>query len=94
MIKSVRIKFEKMLHDTGKAILIRVNGSEHWIPKKLCRNLIINKKLGGNVCVPTFIIEKIGLNIEDCEVDFEIIHHKPKKVNFDPNQTPDESLIK
>ena len=66
MIKSVNIKFEKILHDTGKAILVRINGVEHWIPKKLCRKLIINNKLGGNVCVPTFIAERIGFDVEDC----------------------------
>ena len=81
MIKSVRIKFEKLLHDTGKAILIRIDGVEHWIPKKLCRNLTINKKLGGNVCVPTFVIERIGLNIEDYSPDVEVIHHIPETKN-------------
>lgn len=78
MIKSVRIKFEKFLHDTGKAILIRINGSEHWIPKKLCKNLIVNNKLGGNVCVPIFIVEKIGLDIDDCFPDVEVINHIPE----------------
>jgi len=81
MIKSVRIKFEKILCDTGKAILIRVDGIEHWIPKKLCRNLIINSKLGGNVCVPVFKAEELGLNIDDCKPDIEIIHHIPEEIN-------------
>jgi len=78
MIKSVNIKFEKFLHDTGKAILVRINGIEYWIPKKLCRKLIVNKKLGGNVCVPSFIAEKIGFNIENCNADVEVIHHIPE----------------
>lgn len=76
MVKSVRIKFDKILHDTGKAILIRIDGVENWIPKKLCRNLIINKKLGGNVCIPYFFAEK--LDLKNFETDIEIIHHIPK----------------
>jgi hypothetical protein len=80
MIKSVRIKFEKILHDTGRAILVRINGDDHWLPKKLCRNLIINNKLGGNVCVPVFLLEKIGLNVEDFTPDIEINHHTPEKI--------------
>lgn len=78
MIKSVNIKFDKLYHDTGRAILVRVNGVEHWIPKKLCRKLIVNNKLSGNVCVPIFIAEKIGLNIDDCNPDVEVIHHIPE----------------
>lgn len=88
MIKSVNIKFEKLIHDTGKAILVRINGAEHWIPKKLCRKLIVNNKLGGNVCIPTFIAEQIGFDVEDCNPDVEIIHHIPEfkyksNINYD-----------
>ena len=79
MIKSVNIKFDKLYHDTGKAILVRIKGADHWIPKKLCRKLIVNNKLGGNVCIPTFIAERIGLNTEDCNPDIEVIHHIPEK---------------
>lgn len=93
MVKSVRIKFDKFLHDTGKAILVRLNGAEHWIPKKLCRNLIVNNKLGGNVCVPTFIAGRIGLDIDDCSPDIEVIHHIPGKA--DKNKIEhDDSLFK
>lgn len=35
MIKSVSLKFEKLLHDTGKAILICINGGEHWTDELL-----------------------------------------------------------
>jgi hypothetical protein len=88
MIKSVNIKFEKLLHDTGKAILVRINGIEHWLPKRLCRKLIVNKKLGGNVCIPTFLAERIGFCIEDCNPDVEVVHHIPEaqdksKIKYD-----------
>lgn len=93
MINSVKIKLEKLLYDTGKAILVRINGVEHWIPKKLCRNLIVNNKLGGNVCVPTFIIKEIGLNIDNCSPDIEVIHHIPK-LQDKTNIKHDESLFR
>lgn len=86
MIKSVNIKFEKLIYDTGNAILVRINGFEHWIPKKLCRKLIVTKKLGGNICIPTFIAERIGFDVQDCSPDVEIIHHIP--------ETQDKSNIK
>ena len=90
MITSVKIKFDKFKHDTGKAILISINHQEHWIPKKLCRNLIINKKLGGNVSIPTFIAEKIGVEITDDIAT--TIHNVPKAINKEVNY--DESLFK
>ncbi len=81
MIKSVIVKFDKILHDTGRAILISVNEKENWIPKKLCRNLVINKKLGGNVCIPTFFAEKIGFEISESNAGISIIHHVPEKMD-------------
>lgn len=78
MIKSVRIQFDKLLHDTGKAILIRIYGQEHWIPKKLCRNLVTNNKLGGNVCIPTFIAERMGIDVNNEQPDVTIIHNIPE----------------
>lgn len=88
MVKSVNIKFDKFLHDTDKAILIRINGDELWIPKKLCRKLTTNKKLGGHVCIPSFFAEKIGISIENSTPDVEVIHHTPeikntKEINHD-----------
>lgn len=80
MVKSARLKFDKLLHDTGKAILIRVNSSDHWIPKSLCRKLTINNKLGGHVCLPSFIIERLGINIEDLDPEIIVTHHVPKKI--------------
>jgi hypothetical protein len=93
MVKSVRIKFDKIYHDTGKAILISIANKDHWLPKKLCRNLVINSKLGGNVCIPTFIAEKIGLNVEDCKPDIEVIHHIPEPKDK-TNINHDSSLFK
>jgi hypothetical protein len=93
MIKSVRICFDKILHDTGKAILIRINEAEHWIPKKLCRKLIISKKLSGNVCVPFFIAERIGLDVSALQIDIEIEHHIPQSKDTSKIQH-DEDLFK
>ena len=90
MIKSVKIQFDKIKHDTGKAILISINYQEHWIPKKLCRNLVINNKLGCNVSIPTFIAEKIGIEIDESMATE--IHHIPEVINKQPKH--DDSLFK
>lgn len=101
MIKSARIKFEKLLGETPRAFLLKINNKEHWIPKSQCRNFITNKKLGGNVILPTFILNEIlecDINKVDCshfiDKEYKVEHHKPNKVTFDPNEKPDESLIK
>ena len=88
----LKIKFDKFLHDTGKAILIRINGSEHWIPKALCRNVITNSKLGGNVCVPTFIAEKMGIEITEDIAEITIVQHIPKKKEIETRSEPTELL--
>lgn len=75
MITEVRIKFDKLKADTGKAILVRIIDDEYWIPSKLCRKLVINNKLGGHVCIPMFFAEKIGLK---GSASVEVIHHIPK----------------
>lgn len=90
-ITSVRITFDKLYHDTGMAILVSINGSELWLPKKLCRNIIVNKKLGGHVSIPTFLAEK--LNIVNCSPDIEVIHHIPEQ-KANTNITHDKSLFK
>jgi hypothetical protein len=78
MIKSIKLRFDKLRHDTGRAILVSVRGRDHWIPKKLCRKLSTNNKLEGSVCVPSFIVEGMGINLQDCEPDIEVIHHIPE----------------
>jgi hypothetical protein len=85
MIKSARVKFDKLVHDTGRAILIRVSTGEHWIPKSVCRKLTVNNKLGGHVCLPPFIIEKLGINIDELQPDIEIIHHIPTEIKTEIN---------
>jgi hypothetical protein len=64
-IKSMMLRFDKFLHETEKAYLIRVGSTEHWLPKKLCRSLITNKKLGGNVQIPSFLYERITGEVVD-----------------------------
>ena len=96
MIKSARIKFEKLKGETPKAFLIQVIRDEFWIPKSLSRNFILNKKLGGHVELPTFIINKmfdIDINI-DCP-DFVkptwiVEHHTPEKKELIQDNTIEE----
>lgn len=78
---TVRIKFDKLLHDSGKAIFVRIISKEYWLPKKLCRNLTINSKLGGNVCIPVFLAKAKGIDIDDANPDIEIEHHIPEHLD-------------
>ena len=90
MIKSARIKFEKLKGETPKALLIQVDGVEHWIPKSMCRNFTTNQKLGGHVELPTFILNRI-LDIDINEIDdlpenikptYVVAKHEPAR--FEP----------
>ena len=96
-IKSVMLRFDKFLHETPKAYLVRIGSEETWLPKKLCRNFITNKKLGGNVSIPTFLYEKItGIQAEEIptmDADYIVEKHIPNKL--EPiNTNADASLIR
>ena len=68
MIKSARIKFDKLKGSTPKAFLIQVNREEHWIPKSQCQKFTTNNKLGGHVELPAFIINRM-FDIDINEID-------------------------
>ena len=88
MIKAARIKFDKLKGETPKAYLIQIQGEEHWIPKSQCRNFTTNKKLGGHVELPSFIINRmydIDINqMEDLPDNIKptyiVTKHEPAKV--------------
>ncbi len=89
IIKSIRIKFDKLVAQTGKANLIRIDGIEHWIPSKLCFNLSTKNNLSGSVEIPPFIYEIIF----ECDLSklsdeekknissWYVEKHEPKKIN-------------
>ena len=79
-IKTVRIKFQKYLHNTGKAILVRVNGAEHWLPNYRCRNLTVNNKLGGHVCIPASLCDEKGIDYDISMAEITYEHHIPAKI--------------
>lgn len=88
MLNYIQIQFDKLHADTGKAILISFYSKEIWIPKKLTKNLVVNKKLGGNVAVADFFFDKMQKECEYIRVlneDFyKVEHHIPapkEKVN-------------
>lgn len=93
MIKSAMIRFDKLLGETPKAYLIKVCNKQHWISKSMCRNFITNKKLGGNVVLPTFIIDRIidGDINEYCPSyitpTWVVEHHTPDRVEPLENNT-------
>lgn len=81
MIKSVLLRFDKHLHSTDRAHLIRVGITEYWIPKKLCHRFITNKKLGGNVVIPTFLYERMfGQQPAEADAETIIENHVPVKI--------------
>lgn len=80
------IRFDKLMGETPKAYLIKIYNEQHWVPKSLCKNFITNKKLGGNVVLPTFLIDKIidGNINESCPnfitPTWIVEHHTPQRI--------------
>lgn len=70
----VTLKFSKFKHETAKAYLVKVEGNkEIWLPKSFCRNLVINKKLGGHVAIPSWLFkEKFGYEPHEVENIYNI----------------------
>ena len=88
MIKSVKIKFDKMKAETLNAFLLKIDGDEFWFPKRFCKNFILNKKLGGNTVIPTWLyIDKFKQTPNECDADEIIEKHTPKKLNPLENNT-------
>lgn len=85
------IQFNKLMGETPKAYLIKIHNNEFWIPKSCCRNFVLNKKLGGNVSLPAFILNKMLVaDINESEIEdlpfsitptWVIEHHTPAKLN-------------
>jgi hypothetical protein len=102
VVKSIRVNFDKLLATTAKAYLIKINGSEHWIPISTVRNMSTKNNLSGKAEIATFIYEKIF----DCNVSemtdeekrsigsWIVEKHTPRKIDFNPNNLPDASLTK
>lgn len=82
-ITYVKIQFDRWIHSTTKAHLFQMRGKEFWLAKWMCKNLIINKKLGGNCSIPTYKYEEIfNCKIEDTDVQVTMIveHHIPERI--------------
>ena len=91
-IKSVRIKFEKLLHDTGRAIYVRIDNEDHWLGYFMFKTLVVNNKLGGNLIIQTkYCIEK-GIYYDESNASEFIKRHIPEKVN--KKAEINESLIR
>lgn len=87
MIKSAMVRFDKLLAETPKAYLVRIEMIEYWVPKSLCKRFVTNNKLGGNIILPTFFINKmldIDINIDLPKFitpEWIIEKHIPEKIN-------------
>ena len=94
MITTVRIKFDKLLGQTPKAYLLRVNNTEQWFPARFCWNFILNKKLGGNTVIPTWLYrEKFGCEPDISDAETIVEKHVPNKVE-NINTEPHADLIR
>lgn len=81
VISRVRIKFDKYWHNTGRAILIQIGTKEHWLPLGACRNLVVNKKLGGHVEIPANLADEKGIYYDDRDATLIMEHHTPTKLD-------------
>lgn len=78
----VLLRFTRYETATAKAYLVRQDIKEIWLPKKFCRNLIINKKLGGNVQIPEWLyIDKLGIEPSEHDYTFKVTKHEPEKLS-------------
>lgn len=93
MIKSVRIKFDKFLYNTGKAILVRIDGKEYWLANYMYKNLIVNKKLGGNCEIDVKFCDEKGIQYDESMATLIIEHHIPVKLDVNTIEH-DETLIR
>lgn len=73
-IRKVRIKFDKLLHNTGKAILVRVQNKETWLPNFAISDLVISNKLSGNVVVRASFCDEKEIYYDE-SMAVEIFHH-------------------
>lgn len=95
MIKTAFLKFDKLLGETPKAYLIKVNNKEHWVPKSQCRSFTTNQKLGGHVTLPAFILNRMfDFNIDeatsmpaDIRPVWVVEHHTLEKIEPVQNNT-------
>lgn len=94
MIKTVRIKFEKLKGETAKAVLLQISNNEFWFPKRFCKQFITNKKLGGNCVIPAWLyLEKFGVTPDISDAETIVEKHVPVKI--EPiKSNPDASLIR
>jgi len=87
-IKSIKIKFDKYVHETDRAYLVKFMRQEIWLPKKLCRGFAVHgNDMHGVVSIPTFLYERITGETVDgyfdsryAEADWVITKHKPTKI--------------
>lgn len=82
------LRFTKYETATAKAYLVKLHHKELWLPKRFCRNLIINKKLGGNVQIPEWLyIEKLGQEPPEADYTYIVTKHVPEKIEPKENNT-------
>jgi hypothetical protein len=79
MVKTVYVKFDKLLGETPSAYLLKIEDKEIWFPARCCYNFILNNKLGGNMRIPAWLyIDRFGCEPDETDAGEEIIRHVPE----------------
>ena len=61
---------EEVVHETAKALLMRIDGQEHWVPKKVILCELPRKgDLDVRIILPDWIVEKIFLKKSKNSID-------------------------
>jgi len=80
-IKSVYVKFDKLMGETLRAYLLRFHNEEMWFPKRFCWQFTTNQKLGGNMVIPTWLYkEKFNQEPQADHAETIVEHHIPDPV--------------
>jgi hypothetical protein len=71
-IKKIRIRFDRYIHQTGKAYLLEYEGKRHWLSKKICWNVMVaGNDLHAWAEVPPFIFKELtGKDIDEVAKDY------------------------
>lgn len=82
------LRFTKYQAETAKAYLVKLHHTEFWLPKRFCRKMIVNNKLGGNVQIPEWLyVEKLGHAPPESDYTYIVKNHTPEKINPVENNT-------
>ncbi len=91
-IITVKVKFDEFLHDTGRAILIDIQGKEVWLGYHMFKHLVINKKMAGHLEISAKTAQEKDIEYKDSDAVVIKKTHIPKKIDFSKKSINKELL--